>query len=204
MSLPPTIAPAILDTILGHLALLFLTGAGGDLTVARHAASQMLAAYKVETPDELRLAAEIISFSLYALEALSQAAAPDLSLNRILRLRGGAVSLSREGHKSQRTLDQLQRARRVGAQQQPANGHTEIPFPGTEPIKDRPRIDKALDFIHAEREPASAVARTVGQSWSQSFQKRATARRITENLKKSQANHASHATQIAHSGLSVG
>ena len=43
---------------------------------------QMLAAYHPETPEQLHLAAEIISFSAHALEALAQAANPDLSLNQ--------------------------------------------------------------------------------------------------------------------------
>jgi hypothetical protein len=55
MSCAIAITPAILDTILGRLALLFLSGADGDLPTARHAASRMLAAYHAETPDELRL-----------------------------------------------------------------------------------------------------------------------------------------------------
>ena len=119
MSLIDTLPAAILDTVLGRLAVLFLTGAAGDLLTARDAARQMLAAYHPATPDELHLAAEIISFSAHALEALGQAASPDLSLNQKLRLRGSAVSLSRESHKSQRKLDQLQKARRTGATAQP-------------------------------------------------------------------------------------
>jgi hypothetical protein len=114
MSCAAAITPAILDTILARLALLFLTGADGDLPTARHAASRMLAAYHAETPDELRLAAEVISFGLHALEALGQAASEDLALNRIIRPCGSAVSLSRESHKAQRKLDQLQRDRRAG------------------------------------------------------------------------------------------
>jgi hypothetical protein len=121
MSCAAAITPAILDTILGRLALLFLSGADGDLPTARHAASRMLAAYHAETPDELRLAAEVISFGLHALEALGQAAAEDLALNRIIRLRGSAVSLSRESHKAQRKLDQLQRDRRAGVTEQTAS-----------------------------------------------------------------------------------
>jgi hypothetical protein len=84
MSLASLLPSVILDTVLGRLALLFLTGAVGDLTAARRAAGQMLAAYHPGTEDELRLAAEIISFSFHALEALSQAADPDLSLNQQL------------------------------------------------------------------------------------------------------------------------
>ena len=77
---------------------------------ARHAASHLLAAYNVATEEELGLAGEIVSFGFHALEALSEAAAPDLSMNQKLRLRGSAVSLSREAHKAQRKLDQLQKA----------------------------------------------------------------------------------------------
>lgn len=115
MSTATCIDPAILDTVLGRLALLFLTGAGDDMTVARNAALHMLIAYRIENEEELSLAAEVISFGCHALQALSQAMEPDLPLNKIIRLRGGAVSLSREAHRNQRKLDQLQRDRRAAA-----------------------------------------------------------------------------------------
>ena len=111
----PGIAQALLNTVLTRLAALFLLGAGGNPDAARDAARQMLASYHVQTEEELALVAEIISFSFHAMEALAQAAAPDLSLNQKLRLRGGAVSLSREGHKAQRRLDRLRRDRRTQA-----------------------------------------------------------------------------------------
>jgi hypothetical protein len=154
-----TISQAILDTVLGRLALLFLTGAAGDLATAREAARQMLAAYNPETPAELSLAAEIIGFSLHALEALGQAAASDLSLNRILRLRGSAVSLSREAHKSQRKLDQLQRAR---ATQQPAEAQ---PAPQPEPTPLSPTDAERLE------------ARTAAKLWLQEYHERENAGR---------------------------
>jgi hypothetical protein len=122
MSLPlaTTLPPAVVETVLTRLATLFLTGAAGDLTAAREAAAQMLAADDPQAEDELRLAANIVGFSFHALEALGQAATPDMPLTKILRLRGGAVSLSRESHKAQRRLDQLQKARRAGVPAQPA------------------------------------------------------------------------------------
>jgi hypothetical protein len=186
--------PAILDTVLGRLALLFLTGAGGDLAAARHAASQMLAAYNAESPNELRLAAEIMSFGFHALEALSQAAAPDLPLTKILRLRDSAVSLSREAHKAQRKLDQLQRERRAGIPAQPVENLATQ----TETAPTRPQIDKALALIEATREapgkaPLEAMtsaARNGGKTWTQAYQQRLTAKRIADNLKKNQAAHA--------------
>jgi hypothetical protein len=180
MPLPATINQATLDTVIGRLALLFITGAAGDLIAASQAASQMLGAYNVETNEELRLAAEIVSFSFHALEALSQTDDPDLSLNRKLRLRGSAVSLSRESHKSQRKLDALQRARRAGiptagipAQAQPTN---------------RPKVDNALAHVEETRQAATHAAPKI--SWSQSLQKRLTAKRMAEKQKKAQ-----HATQ---------
>ena len=194
MSFPATIAQAILDTVIGRLVLLFLTGAGGDPSKAHHAASQMLAAYNAETPEELGLAAEIVSLQLHTLEALSDASGPDLSLNKILRLRGGAVSLSRESHKARRKLDQLQRARRAGTTAHPAEAQSEAAQP--QPAPPQPKIDNALGLIEAAQEAIQTAKKTGGQTWSQSFQKRQTAKRIAENLKKKQAEHANLAAHL--------
>jgi hypothetical protein len=173
---PTTVNQATLDTILSRLALLFLIGAAGDPATARQAAAEMLAAYNAETPEELSLAAEIISFSLHALEALSQAADADMSLNRTLRLRGSAVSLSRESHKCQRKLDQLQRARQAGIPLQPSKVRPEP----------SPKIETAISLIEAGRLTKQIVARDGGNRWSQSVQKQQLTRRMTENLKKMQ------------------
>ncbi len=211
----PTIAQAILDTVIGRLVLLLLAGAGGDMIAARHAARQMLAAHNPETPDELTLAAEIISLQLHTLEALGYAADPDLSLNKILRLRGSAVSLSRESHKARRKLDQLQRARRVGAPTQSTEAHStegqpteaqsieaqsiealpapthpattlsEAPTP--KPTPSQSRTENALGLLEMARQAMQTADKN---KWSQSYQKRQTASRITENLKRRQAEHA--------------
>jgi hypothetical protein len=186
MSFPANIAPATLETVIGGLALLFLTGACGDMIAARHAASQMLAAFNAETPDELGLAAEIVSLQLHTLKALSDSSDPELSLNKILRLRGGAVSLSRESHKARRKLDQLQRARRAGTMAQPA----EAPSDAHQPAPAKSNTDDALALIEIAREAIQTVQKTGGKNWSQSFQKRETAKRIVETLKKKQAEHA--------------
>jgi hypothetical protein len=185
MSFPATIAPATLETVIGGLALLFLTGAGGDMIAAHFAASQMLAAYHAETPDELGLAAEIVSLQLHTLQALSYASDRELSLNKILRLRGGAVSLSRESHKARRKLDQLQGARRAGVAVQLAEVAPDAVQPQPAPAK--PGIDDAFGLIEAAREVIQTVQKTGGKNWSQSLQKRMTAKRIVENLRKKQA-----------------
>jgi hypothetical protein len=198
-----TIVPAVvLDTIIGRLAILFLFTANGDVAAAHDAAAQMLAAYNPETEDELCLAAKIISFGFHALEALSQAAVPDLPLTKILRLRGCAVSLSWESHKAQRKLDQLQRDRRAGIQPQPraAKSADTVPTPSSA------QIDKALALIEETRQEMMVAgntgARTGGMTWTQAYQHRQTAKRIAENLKKNQAVYAaSSAAATADIGL---
>jgi hypothetical protein len=194
MSLAATIPALILDTILGRLALLFLTAAGGDLAAARHAAAQMLADYHPETQDELRLAAEIISFSFHALEALGQAASPGIPLNHTLRLRGSAVSLNRAAHKAQRRLDQLRKARHTAT---PAA--TNIPEPAVD--QPQPKIDKALNLIEVTRDTLTE-AKATGQTWTQAFQQRQRAKRIAENLKKNKAIQAQSANAASSADLS--
>jgi len=186
MSLAKTLAPAVLDTVLTRLAGLFLVGAAGDITAARQAAAQMLAAYHPETEDELRLAANIIGFSFHALEALGQAATPDMALTKILRLRGGAVSLSRESFKAQRRLDQLQNARREGiqAETQP------------EPAQPEPRIERAIDLIEDTRTIAVA-AKAQGLTWTQAYEQRQRDQRIAASLKRAEARIAAQANVAA-------
>jgi hypothetical protein len=181
MSRAATFSATILETILGRLALLFLTGAAGDLNAAREAARQMLAAYHPETDDELRLAAEVIGFSFHALEALGQAMTPDMPLARVLRLRGSAVSLSRESHKAQRRLDQVQQARREGIPAEP-------PAP-----RPQPAIEKAVALIEDTRIVASAAEAT-GQTWTQAYEQRQRDKRIAASLQRAEARIAAQAS----------
>jgi hypothetical protein len=164
MTLPATLPPALLETILTRLARLLLAGANGIETAAREAAMATLASYQPATATELRLAANIVSFSLHALEALSQAADPDQSLTKILRLRGSAVSLSRESHKAERRLEHLQQARHAGQPEQ------QTPEPVTPPI-----------LVEATRQTATPPI------WSKAYRQQQAARRITENLRKNAA-----------------
>ncbi len=181
-ALATTLPQAVVETILTHLATLFLIGAAGDITAARQAAAQTLAAYDPQTEDELRLAANIVSFGFQALEALSQAATPDMPLTKILRLRAGAVSLSRESHKAQRRLDQLQKARRQGIAVQPAE---------TQP-KPAPKIEKTLDLIKDTR-TVTVAAKTQGLTWTQAYEQRQRDNRIAAGLKRAEARIAAQA-----------
>jgi len=185
MSLLATLPKIILDTVIGRLIPLFLAAAGGDAAAARDAAIQMLAAYDVETPEELTLAAEIIGLQFQALESLADAAGPDRSLNQTLRLRGSAVSLSRESHKAQRKLDQVQRARRTVPQ--PAASPAEPP--AAQPASGAPEKE-ALDLVAAAQEAIRIAQKTGGRNWAQNLQKRMMTAQIAENAKQQQAKYA--------------
>jgi hypothetical protein len=185
MSLVTTIPAAVLETILARLATLFLTGAGGDLDAARHAAVRMLGAYHAETEDELCLAANIISFSFQALEALAQAAAPDLSLTRILRLRGGAVSLSRQAEKARRSLNQLQKTRRENIQAQSVETKPE-------PTQPTPKIEPAKTPIQ-DQNPIAVAAEPTPKPWNDAEEHRQREIRIAAGLKRLEARAAERA-----------
>jgi hypothetical protein len=177
MSLPA----AVLETILTRLAALFLTGANNDTTAARLAASEMLSAYRPETTDQLRLAANILAFSFQALEALSQAATPDMPLTRILRLRGSAVSLSRESAKAERRLAQLQNPRQQPTRSQQPEANPEPTQP--EPAQSIPKIDKAVALIQDTGKIAVA-AKANNLTWTQAYEQRQRDTRIAASLER--------------------
>jgi hypothetical protein len=187
MSLNPNLPVAILNTILARLALLFLSGAADNTAAARDAAIRMLAEYQPETEDELRLAAQIVGFSFHALAALGQATAADIPLNRVLRLRGSAVSLSRESHKAQRRLDLIQDARRAQPDATPQPAPPEPPA----------RIENAIALIE-ETGKVQAVAKATGLTWSQAFRQRARDQRLAEKHKKHQIAAAATVPTAAH------
>lgn len=165
MSFPATLPTAILETILIRLATLFLAGANNDQAAARESAAHMLAAYKPTTEDQLLLAANIVLFSFQTLEALAQAADPDLPLTQVLRLRSGAVSLSRESKKAQLQLTQLQT---------PAQAETAEP----RPTQSQPKVQQTGTI--------SAAAKVKGITWAQANAERQRALRIAARLKENE------------------
>jgi hypothetical protein len=126
-----------------------------------------------------------VGFSFQALEALSQSATPDMQLTRILRLRGSAVSLSRESHKAQRRLDQLQKARREGIPAQPAETQPE-------PAQPEPRTERAIDLIEDTRTIAAA-AKAPGVTWTQAYEQSQRDKRIAASLKRAEDRVAAQA-----------
>ena len=93
----------------------FLPIFGNDRGLAREAAFEMLVEYRARTAEELRLAGEILCFSLQALKTLAEAAQPDLPATQVRAFRAAAVSLRRSEAQAQRKLDSLQKARKAVA-----------------------------------------------------------------------------------------
>jgi hypothetical protein len=211
MPLPASIPLVILDTVLDRLALLFLAGACGDMAAARAAARALLAAYDVQSETELTLAADVISFSFHSLEALSQALTADMPLNKVIRLRGSAVSLNREAHRSRQKLEQLQHDRRAGLSQPqaeaPAPKAARAPIPERacewrrepvpQPTGAPSRAEQAADLVDIAREAITIAeggrksgkkpGKYGGLTYAQMLQKRMAAQRIAENLKRKAA-----------------
>lgn len=149
----------------------------------------MLAAYDPETEDKLRLAAKIVGFSFQAIQALGQSATPDMPLNRVFRLRSGAVSLSRTSEKAERRLEQLQKARRQGILVQPAESQPE-------PVQAEPAIEKIIDLI-ADTGKVAALAKSNGLTWTQGYDKRQQDLRIAACLQRAAARVAAPANLTA-------
>lgn len=169
---------AALNTVLAQLAIYFLAATGNDPTAARQAAHAMLADYRAETTEEIHLAAAIISFTFQALDALAQAAAPDQSLNRQIRLRGSAVSLSREAHKARRKLDNLRRAKHASAD--PPEACTAPTQPQSQPSEPAPQGPA----------PAIMAAAATATAWPLTRQQRRAAERAAAKQQRRSAEQA--------------
>jgi hypothetical protein len=167
---------AFLQTVVHQIALLLLRGAGGDLKAAQLAAQQTINAYNPRTEAEFRLAACVISFGLQSLEALAQAADPDLPLLRAIRLRSGAVSLAREAHKAERQLERLQADRVPGSEPAPAE---------TAPQPEPPKMENATAPVQGNR-PVAAYAKAHGLTWTQALREREREKRLAERQRKQQ------------------
>ncbi len=167
-------------TIINHIATLLLTATGGDLALAQQAARETLHAYNPRNQAEFQLAAQIICFSLQSLDALAQAANPDLSLTRVLRLRSGAVSLSRQAQKAQLQLEKLQKTQT----------HSVEPASAPEPLPPDTATTEAPQATRQEAPPVqgkgkiAAYAQAHGLTFSQAMQQRNREKRLAERQAK--------------------
>jgi hypothetical protein len=97
-------------------------------------------------------------------------------LTKILRLRGSAVSLSRESDKAQRRLEHLQQTRRQTEAIRPEAARPEA----AQTEATRPE---------AEPPPAPASAKL---TWTQAYEQRQRDQRIAASLKRAEARVAAH------------
>jgi len=197
MSLPARIPGAIIETVLGQLALLFLAGANGDPQVARQAALRFLISYQPQTEPELALAADIISFGFHVRQSLHQAAEPDRPLHQVQRLRSGAASMGREAYRSLVKLEQLQQARQARQEQVTP----EVVQTPPAPVAERPVARDVTALPEAPR-PAASGAIPYGDLSKEAIrrlrpaeQKRIYLERMTETFRRRQAEQAEIAAQ---------
>ncbi|HVY18224.1 MAG TPA: hypothetical protein VHB27_23600, partial [Rhodopila sp.] len=196
---------ALLRTVLRHLAVLLLEGANGNHQEAWEAAEALILGHCPRTEAELHLIYRILAFNLQAGEALAQAVQPDMPLNRVLRLRSGAVALAREVAKAERRLEQLRAAAEPGQltqrqpehrqpeHRQPAQRQPEQPQPEQrqpqpqsqpEPMPEpAPSVEKVGALIEENR-TVSAYAKAFGISFTEALRRRARDKRVAERERK--------------------
>ena len=160
MSIVSRFPAALLETILFPLASILLAAAD-DRDAARLVAIETLESYDPQNAEELRLVAKLVCFSLQSMQALGQAAGADLPLTRVLRLRGGAISLTRAAERAQRRLQALRQARRDGV---PPKASTQV-------VQPEAAAERAVVLMEDTRKVAAA-AKANGLTWSQAYKQR--------------------------------
>jgi hypothetical protein len=97
------------DLIVTLLAPMFMGADVRDPSLGRLAAMETIASYGARTQVELMQIAQIIGFSLAAMDNLALAMADDVPLAMKLRLRGGATALNRAAQQNCRMLEKIRR-----------------------------------------------------------------------------------------------
>jgi hypothetical protein len=194
--LPVTITAVFLDKILTLLAPLFLAATGGDVSLAREAVRATLAGYNARTDDEVRLAALVVAFGFGALDALGQAANPDLSLNQVMRLRSNATALSRAGHQNQAVLDKVRKQASAEPAPEPEPAAPELPASIEPPVSpELPASIETPDLLAFAR--SVMQARTLATAAPLSRQQRRAAERHAEKARLRQKEDARRTDRAA-------
>jgi hypothetical protein len=141
----------ILSATINQIAPLLIQRTGCDEHASRAALTALLADYKPETNEEFTLAADIVHYRFLAVDNMARSVEPNLPLTKVLRLRGSAVSLSREAHKTQRKLDKLQFTRTRAVPEPEAQPQLALP-PAVMP--NEPAPTEAAPAEPAKTEPA--------------------------------------------------
>ena len=113
----------LLSLIVALLAPLFIEAAGADIALARAAALETIAGYRVQNHASLILVGRIIAFGLAALGSLSLSMADELSIAMVIRLRSNANALNRSAERCERMLHD---SRAAGLAPEPGEGFDEV------------------------------------------------------------------------------
>jgi hypothetical protein len=110
--------------ILGLLAPLLMTGSLTDISLARLAAAEAIAAYG---KGNLMTIGQILAFALTALDNLRLSMPPDLSLSMKLKLRGNANALNRSARDNTQILENQETTREAIIAEQAASAIWDVP-----------------------------------------------------------------------------
>ena len=206
MTLPSHLSPTILSASISHIAPLFMAAAKVEEQAARAAVTDLLADYKPQTNEELTLAADIVHYRFLAMDNLARSSDPELSLTKVLRLRGSAVSLSREAHKAQRKLDKLQASRTTLIPEAgiPETAPQPEPAPPAAAASGQPPPTPAeLAALHVARDllsgkkPSKPSKYGGGLNYAQQLSKRAMVQTMKENAARIAAEAARQKAETA-------
>jgi hypothetical protein len=100
----------LMNLIVALLAPMFLCVTGGDVSLARMAATETVAAYRARDLSDLIAIAQIIAYGLAAIGSLSRSMEDDIPLAMVLRLRNNANALGRSAELNRQVI----RAKRDG------------------------------------------------------------------------------------------
>jgi hypothetical protein len=108
MSAPSTAASDtnLVNLVLALLTPMFLWATAGDIRLAHAAAAEALNEFRIANRLSLFTAAKIIAFDIATLSSLSLSMYEDVSVSRVLRLRGNANGLDRSAERNRRRLEQ--------------------------------------------------------------------------------------------------
>jgi hypothetical protein len=100
----PQPADVLMHLVITLLTPMFLASTGGDLGLARAAATYTVNAYTARNPIDLLMIAQTIALGLAVLSSASLSMLENIPINLILRLRGNAASLHRAADTCRRAL----------------------------------------------------------------------------------------------------
>ncbi|MFL5286668.1 MAG: hypothetical protein ACJ8AW_38270 [Rhodopila sp.] len=150
MSFAPNLSDSVVNLVIGPSLPLLLRSAGGAPKAARALVLKLLADHCPQTAGELRLAGEVIGYSLKGMTMLAKSAEPGLTAAETENALMWATRLKRMSDQTLRRLDELQRARAKAHAAHAPVTPPQSAFPKTASPESRPPEPAALSAPAAE------------------------------------------------------